>query len=49
MKKPKVLITLPKETLEKLDKYAEENYMGSRSMAVYCILKKHFDSEEKPS
>lgn len=39
--KKRILITLPLDLVEKLERYAEEEHMGNRTQAVYYILK-HF-------
>lgn len=44
----KVLITLPKKLVEKLDNYAEHNTMGKRSIAVWYILKQFLEKEPEP-
>jgi len=38
----RVLLTLPKEIVDKLDDYAKQEHMGKRSYAVWYILKEYF-------
>ena len=43
----KVLISLPADTLKKLDTYAKKEFQGIRSMAIYKILENFFEKEEE--
>lgn len=40
--KKKVMLTFDTGILEALDVYAEDNFMGNRSMAVHRILQQFF-------
>jgi len=44
---PKILVNLPTEIVETLDAYAEREFKGNRSMAIYKILKTFFEPKEE--
>ena len=44
----KILVTLPKKLVKKLDKYAENQTMGKRSIAVWYILREFLDKKYPP-
>jgi len=43
----RVILTLPSDLVEKLDKYAEREYRGNRTIAAYQILKQFLEEKEE--
>ncbi|MCG7853157.1 MAG: ribbon-helix-helix domain-containing protein [Methanosarcinaceae archaeon] len=46
-KNPKILITLNKKLIEKVDDYRYENRIPSRSEAIRCLLDEALEKYEK--
>jgi len=46
METKRVILSLPTDLIKQLDNYAQRNFKGNRTMAVYYILKQFLGKEE---